>query len=187
MLGSKRRQQRRNELESAETARRLALMVAHSTVMGRRAHSFRGSPWVSFLEILSLFREKVGWDGAGVWSHPALLPLRPWAFYKLFHLFVFNSCFISRSKWKILIGKVCDYVLGELPEVKRDVSCLFILLNQALLSDYNSFTRGKKKRDWRKAIKSLGHLALFYLIKYVAFNHIKRGECAKFMIRGFDK
>ena len=65
MLGSKRRQQRRNELESAETARRLALMVAHSTVMGRRAHSFRGRPWVSFLEILSLFREKVGWDGAG--------------------------------------------------------------------------------------------------------------------------
>lgn len=111
MLGSKRHEQRRNELESAETARRLALMVAHSTVMGRRAHnSFRGSPWVSFLEILSLFRQKVGWDGAGAWSYPALLPLRPWAFYKLFHLFVFNSCFISRSKWKILMGKVCDYV-----------------------------------------------------------------------------
>ena len=75
MLGSKRREQRRNE--SAETARRLALMVAHSTVMGRRAHSFRASPWVSFLEILSIFRETVGWDGAGAWSHPALLPLRP--------------------------------------------------------------------------------------------------------------
>ena len=110
MLGSKRREQRRNELESAETARRLALMVGHSTVMGRRAHSFRGRPRVSFLEILSLFREKVGWDGAGAWSHPALQPLRPWAFYKLVHLLVFNSCFISRSKWKILIGKVCMWL-----------------------------------------------------------------------------
>lgn len=167
MLGSKRRQQRRNELESAETARRLALMVAHSAVMGRRAHSFRGSPWVSFLEILSLFREKVGWDGAGVWSHPALLPLRPWAFYKLFHLFVFNSCFISRSKWKILIGKVCDYVLGELPEVKRDVSCLFILLNQALLSDYNSFTRGKKKTRLTKGDKEFGSFSV------ILFNKIR--------------
>ena len=45
----------------------------------------------------------------------------------------------------------------------------------------------QRKARLTKGDKEFGSFSVIYLIKYVAFNHIKRGECAKFMTRGFDK